>query len=166
MGGWGPSRSPTQANHPQCLFHYSEGSNSVVLALSLHTHSTLLSEMAMSLISRGLSFSLKHIVSTAKKPCMSITRTKTILIQGTIESEEPFGYYHGEDDEHWVDWIQMGKYVSSSNAQDNYPYYRREYMKPKEKRYMRANRVLGKRSNKAVRGLVQFIDLKRDLKYV
>ena len=48
---------------------------------------------------------------------------------------------------------------------DEYPGFRKEYMKPKEKRYRRNKARLGKQANYKVRGLVEFINFKRANKY-
>ena len=63
---------------------------------------------------------------------------------------------------------EVSEFVSYSNScgQDEYPFYRKEYLMPSEKRKMRANRADGRVSNKNVRGLVKFIQLKQDMKYV
>lgn len=48
---------------------------------------------------------------------------------------------------------------------DEYPGFRKEYMKPKEKRYRRNKATVGKKANYKVRGLVDFINFKRANKY-
>ncbi len=48
---------------------------------------------------------------------------------------------------------------------DEYPGFRKEYMKPKEKRYRRNKAAVGKKANHKVRGLVDFIEFKRANKY-
>ena len=48
---------------------------------------------------------------------------------------------------------------------DEYPGFRKEYMKPKEKRYRRNKATVGKKANHKVRGLVDFINFKRANKY-
>ena len=48
---------------------------------------------------------------------------------------------------------------------DEYPGFRKEYMKPKEKRYRRNKAKIGKQANYKVRGLVEFINFKRANKY-
>lgn len=48
---------------------------------------------------------------------------------------------------------------------DEHPGFRKEYMKPKEKRYRRNKAKIGKQANYKVRGLVEFINFKRANKY-
>ena len=48
---------------------------------------------------------------------------------------------------------------------DEFPGFRKEYMKPKEKRYRRNKAKHGKQANYKVRGLVEFINFKRANKY-
>lgn len=48
---------------------------------------------------------------------------------------------------------------------DEYPYYRKEYMKKKERRFDVHNKWKGRISQHKVRGLVEFIEYKRSHKY-
>ena len=48
---------------------------------------------------------------------------------------------------------------------DEYPYHRKEFLKPKERRYMKNNAKKGKMANQKVHGLVEFINYKRANKF-
>lgn len=84
-------------------------------------------------------------------------RTHVTYIRGRNHFIDPFSEQH--------EWFTISRIMSTTTAQDEHPYYRKEYLKPKEERFMRAKRVIGKRANGAVRGLVEFIDFKRSHKY-
>jgi len=84
-------------------------------------------------------------------------RTQVTYIRGRNHFVDQFAEQH--------EWFTISRYMNNSTAQDDHPYYRKEYLKPKEERFMRSKRVVGKRANGAVRGLVEFIDFKRTNKY-
>lgn len=87
----------------------------------------------------------------------SQTRSQVTYIRGRNHFIDNYAEGH--------DWYTFSRYMNQSSAQDPYPYYRKEYLKPKEERLIRAARVRGKKANGAVRGLVDFINFKRDNKY-
>ena len=84
-------------------------------------------------------------------------RTHVTYIRGRNNFIDQYAEQH--------EWFTISRIMNTSTAQDEYPYYRKEYLKPKEARFMRAKSVVGKRANGAVRGLVEFIDFKRSHKY-
>jgi hypothetical protein len=53
--------------------------------------------------------------------------------------------------------------LDGASAESN-PGWRYEYLKPNEKRKMKANKHSGRRSVNKVKGLLDLIDLKRDIK--
>lgn len=70
------------------------------------------------------------------------------------------------DSDERSDW-EIAEFINYTQTvgQDDYPHYKKEYLSPSQKRGMRANRAEGRKSNHNVRGLVQFIQLKQDMKY-
>jgi hypothetical protein len=66
-----------------------------------------------------------------------------------------------------ADW-ELSEFLSYTRnvGQDDFPYYRKTNQTPSQKRAMRVNKFEGRESNKKVRGLVRFIQLKQDMKYV
>jgi hypothetical protein len=70
------------------------------------------------------------------------------------------------DDNEKAEW-ETAEFINYTNTvgQDEFPHYRKEYLSPSEKRGMKANKAEGKKSNQRVRGLVQFIQLKQEMKY-
>ena len=101
----------------------------------------------------------RALVSSVRTCSVALPQNRTIVtyIRGRNHFIDPFAENY--------EWLTVNRIMTNSNAQDDYPYYRKEYLKPKEERFMRSKRVIGKRANGAVRGLVEFIDFKRSHKY-
>jgi hypothetical protein len=47
---------------------------------------------------------------------------------------------------------------------DPYPGWRKEHLKPNHKRQMKINKINGRRSNNKVKGIIDLIEFKRDIK--
>lgn len=108
---------------------------------------------------------LGRSIFNISKSILSMVSPKLIVNKSPIlsQSRSIIMYIpsYGETKEDIDDFAERGELAGS----DPYPNFRKEALKPKAKRFMRANKKSGKISVGKVRGLVDFIEFKRAHKY-